>query len=453
MSIPLKQLILDHLSTLGQRQLSIGLDELSTTQQESFYAQLKKYDSLTLKRQRDALFQTRSLPRAIEPLQTFADANGHAAVGRELLAQGKVGALILAGGHGSRLGANKPKGMVPLTPLRGKTLFQLFLEKSVAAAKQTSHPLPVAIMTSPFNHNDTLSFLEKQRFFGLKEQNCFLFLQGTLPYLDNRGDWLLEAPGRLAEGADGNGAALVNFFNSGIWAKWKERGIEYITIVPVDNALADPFDIELMGFCHQTRADVILKAMLRQSAEEKVGVVGEINKQMRIIEYTELPEQEKSSRCADGTLRWKVANTGLFCFRMDFIEGLAKNPQFFLPWHVAQKNTEVLLDTAKGCFKEKAKVWKCETFFFDVLNFTTRAKALIYPREEIYAPLKNATGPYGIDGVQKALLDADRRVFKKISGKELPQETCELDPAFYYPTPALLEKWHGREPPAGYVDA
>lgn len=451
----LKQMILDHLTSLGQKQLFVGIDELSSTQQERFYAQLKKYDSLLLKRQRDALFRTRSLPHAIEPFRKFerAGARENYDAGKELLAKGKVGTLILAGGHGSRLGVNQPKGMIPVTPLRGKSLFQLFLEKGLAAAKQAGHSLPMAIMTSPLNHIETLTFLEKQRFFGLKEQNCSFFLQGTLPYLDDRGDWLLEAPGQLAEGADGNGAALINFFNSGIWTKWKERGIEYVNIIPIDNALADPFDAELVGYAHLSKADTVLKAILRRDKEEKVGVIGETRGQMRVVEYTELPENEKNSLEADGSLKWRVANTGLFCFRMDFIEGLAKNPHFFLPWHVAQKNADILLGTSKGFFKEKAKVWKCETFFFDVLNFTTRAKVLVYPREEIYAPLKNAAGANSLEELQRALLEADRRTFQKVTGKELPPGNFELDPAFYYPTPALLEKWREREPSEGYVEA
>lgn len=448
-------MILDYLTSLGQKQLFVGVDELSSTQQESFLAQLKKYDSLLLKRQREALFRTRSLPSATEPFRKFEQAgvSENNAAGKELLAKGKVGTLILAGGHGSRLGANQPKGTIPVTPIRGRSLFQLFLEKGVAASKQAGHPLPIAIMTSPLNHIETLSFLEKQRFFGLKEQNCSLFLQGTLPYLDDRGDWLLESPGHLAEGADGNGAALINFFNSGIWAKWKERGIEYVNIIPVDNPLADPFDAQLIGYCHLTKADAVLKTMFRRDKEEKVGVVGESQGKLHVIEYTELPENEKNALEVDGSLKWKIANTGLFCFRMDFIEGLVKNPHFFLPWHIAQKNAEILLGTSKGFFKEKAKVWKCETFFFDVLNFTTRAKVLVYPREEIYAPLKNATGVNSLEELQKALLEADRRTFQKITGNDLPPGNFELDPAFYYPTPALLEKWHGRTPTEGYVEA
>ncbi|MFI5334555.1 MAG: UTP--glucose-1-phosphate uridylyltransferase [Chlamydiales bacterium] len=451
----LKGQIFDYLTSIGQRQLSAGIDQLSSTQLESFFAQLKKHDALLLKRQREALFRTRPLPSAIEPLTLFEN-SGHVesrTVGMELLSKGKVGCLFLAGGQGSRLGVKGPKGLVPVTPILRKPLFQLLLEKSVAAAKQAGHTLPVAIMTSPLNHIETISFLEKQRYFGLKEQNCSFFVQGMLPHLDNRGDWLLESPGRLAEGADGNGGALINFFNSGIWAKWKERGVEYLNIIPIDNALGDPFDAEQIGACHLSQADAVLKGITRLHKDEQLGVVGLVQGHVCIIEYTELPEQEKNAADVDGTLRWKIANSGLFSFRMDFIERLAKDPHFFLPWHVAKKSSEILLMNSKGSFQETVKIWKCETFLFDVLNFTTRAKVLVYPRDEVYAPLKNATGPNSLDEVQAALEQADRRAFKKVTGRELPKGKFELDPAFYYPTADLIEKWRGREPVPGYVEA
>jgi UDP-N-acetylglucosamine/UDP-N-acetylgalactosamine diphosphorylase len=247
--------------------------------------------------------------------------------------------------------------------------------------------------------------------------------------------------------------ALIHF-QFEIWKKWKELGIEYVNIIPVDNALADPFDAESVGSCHSSKVDTVLKGIVRQSKDEKVGVVGNMNGQLRVVEYTELPENEKNAVDVDGTLRCKIANTGLFTFRMDFIEGLAKNPHFFLPWHLAQKSAEVMLSTSKGYFKEKVKIWKCESFFFDVLNFTSQgSKVLVYPREEIYAPLKNATGSHSLEELQKTLQDADRQTFMKVTGKELPPGTFELDPAFYYPTPALLEKWRGRDPAPGYVEA
>lgn len=446
----LKDLILEHLNALGQKQLLVGLDELSPSQQERFYTQLKKFDSLVLKRQREALFRGPPTPAQVQPLSTFDLASENLdtiEIGREILRQGKVGCIILAGGHGSRLGSKLPKGLVPLTVVRGKGLLQLFLEKASAAARQAGKPLPVAIMTSPLNHMETATFLEKNHRFGLTEAHCSLFLQTTLPYLDDAGNWVLEAPGVLAEGADGNGGTLSNFFNSGLWAKWKEMGIEYVNVIPVDNPLCDPFDPEAIGYLVKNKSETLIKGILRRDPEEKVGVIGESKDQLRVVEYTELPENEKNAMRPDGSFLWKVANANIFCFSMSFVEGLARNPQFFLPWHLAHKSAQIVTANSKSLTPESAEVWKCETFLFDVLRYTTRARALVYPREEIFAPLKSAKGSQSIDTVQHALIDADRRTFKKITGKEPPERIFELDQAFYYPTADLVEKWRGKELP------
>ncbi|MBI2742786.1 MAG: UTP--glucose-1-phosphate uridylyltransferase [Chlamydiales bacterium] len=445
----LKDLILEYLTALGQKQLYMGVEGLSPSQQERFLAQLKKYDAHLLKRQREALFRKPTIPAQVEPLKAFDQSGSKEDQerGRELLAKGKVGCLILAGGHGSRLGSNLPKGVVPLTPVSKKGLLQLFLEKAAAAAKQGGAPLPVAIMTSPLNHNETLSFLERNKRFGLREEHCSFFLQSTLPYLDDAGNWVLEAPGLLAEGADGNGGTLSNFFNSGIWAKWKQIGIEYVNVIPVDNPLCDPFDAEGVGYLMRTKCEALIKGILRRNKEEKVGVIGSVKDHLKVVEYTELPENEKAAVTADGSLLWKIANAGLFCFTMDFIESLARNPHFFLPWHMANKSTRVMVENSTGGHQETVKVWKCESFIFDVLNFTTRARSLVYPREEIFAPLKNATGSDSFETVQRALLEKDRHIIKQITGREPPSRLFELDQAFYYPTPDLLQKWKGRELP------
>ncbi len=449
----LKDLILEHLTALGQKQLFVGVETLSPSQQEIFYAQLKKYDSLLLKRQKEALFRSSSFPQ-LEPLRVFDQAGDkeNAQYGKELLSQGKVGCLILAGGQGSRLGASQPKGLLPLTPVRHKSLLQLFLEKAKAASIQAGCVLPVAIMTSPLNHIETLSFLEKHRWFGVKEPNCRLFLQAALPYLDESGNWLLEAPGVLAEGADGNGNSLINFFNSGIWTQWKERGIEHVNLILIDNPLADPFDAELIGYHAKAKADVTIKGILRRDQDENVGVVGIGRGQLRVVEYSELPANERAAVDADGFLQWRVANISLFCFSMHFIEGLARNPHVFMPWHMAKKSTKALASGVLGERQEMVKAWKCETFIFDVLNFTTKAKVIVYPREETFAPLKDANS---LEMVQKALQDSDRRVFERITGKEAPKRVFELDQAFYYPTAELIQKWRGKELPSDqdYIEA
>ncbi len=450
----LKEQILERLASLGQKDLGFGVDALSPSQQEAFLSQLKKYDIHLLKRQREALFRPVAPPSSLQPLTQFDTVGSllNKERGKRLISEGKVGCLLLAGGQGSRLKqAGQPKGTLPLSPIKGKSLLQLFLEKTRAASQFAAKALPLAVMTSPQNHAATLSFLEKNQWFGLTQEQCTLFLQGTLPFLDDKGDWVLEAPGVLAEGADGNGGVFTHFFDQGLWAKWKEKGIEYVNVILIDNPLADPFDAELIGNHAQAGMEVTLKCVFRRDENEKVGVVGATPEgKIRVIEYAELPEKEKSAKNPDGSLLWKVANISLFCFSMDFVKKMVRDPQFFLPWHIAKKSAPIL----KGMSREEAIIAKCETYIFDLLNFAERCKVMVYPREEAFAPWKNAAGEDSLQQVQAALLDKDRRTFKEITGLEPPARKFELDQAFYYPTSALLAKWKGRElPDQEYIEA
>jgi UDP-N-acetylglucosamine/UDP-N-acetylgalactosamine diphosphorylase len=446
-----KERITELLTTLGQTQLLKGIDELSPTQLDVFYSQLKKFDLQILKRQRETLFHSSNVTSSLKPLQTFEQSGSlkHTEIGKELLSQGKVGCLILAGGHGSRLGSKEPKGTLPLSPIKGKSLFQIFLEKALAASRRYGTSLPVAIMTSPLNYNQTSSYLAKHNHFGLEEKNCSFFAQGTLPLLDDAGNWLLESPGVLAEGADGNGEALTRFFQSEIFEAWKKRGISYVNLILIDNPLADPFDAELVGYHASSHAEVTLKAIVRLQAEEKVGVIGMEKNKIRVIEYSELDEAQKHGVNPDGSLEWKIANTSLFCVSMEFIEKLSKNPRVYLPWHLAQKNAEIWTEETK----KKAEVWKCETFIFDILAFAQKVSVLVYPRERIFAPWKNAEGEHGLESVQQSLMKVDAEVWSSITGKKPPERPFELSQEFHYPSAELIQKWKGKEFPAiDYLD-
>jgi UDP-N-acetylglucosamine/UDP-N-acetylgalactosamine diphosphorylase len=336
-----------------------------------------------LKKQRNTLFYPKD-PGPFEPLLTYDSAGNEetAKRGKMLIEQGKVGCLILSGGQASRMGLSQPKGLIPVTPVKGKPLLQLFCEK-------TNHAGPLAIMTSPLNHAPIAKFFEDNNSFGL---DIDLFSQEMLPFLDDRGNWVFEAPGKIASGPDGNGYALKRLVESGIWEKWKQRGIEYVTIIPIDNALADPFDPELVGHHACQGNDLSIKAVLRSDLSEKVGAIGLKNGKIGIVEYSELPPQNEA---------FILANINLFCFSSSFIEKAAKVE---LSWHLARKAASILLRTAKGSFQESVMIWKFETFLFDLFPHADKASVIVYPREKVYAPLKNATGDKSLKAVQDILL-------------------------------------------------
>jgi len=435
----LKEVISSFLSEIGQQQLGIGIETLTHSQQEAFLHQLLSLGPHLLHQQRETLFQS-------EPKEEFDPLTTYDTVGNEIDIQEGVkkncGCLILAGGQGTRLGSNMPKGLTPVSLIKNKSLIQIFCEKSAAASKKLGRPVSVAIMTSIFNHQIIQSYLREHHYFGLSSEEVDLFTQKTLPFLDNYGQWLLEAPGKIAVGPDGNGHSLKTFFQAGIWEKWKNKGVECVNIVNIDNPLADPFDHELVGYHFRQGNEVTIKAIFRHTPQEQMGVIGLKNKKIGIREYTELPQE---NHC------FTLANTGLFCLAIDFIKKISS---LSLPWHLARKKTSVILGTAKGFCQEMALVWKFETFIFDILNHTKKSSLLVYPRESTYAPLKNAAGEKSITTVQAALLAADRKAFSHLTGTLPPEKPFELDQAFHYPTPSLIHKWNGKSlPEQDYIDA
>lgn len=371
------------LNQLGQSHLLDGMQQLSSHEMQLFLAQLHKYNPRLLAEQRELVGKVQQPHPDDLPCHYF-ERSGNSqdySRGEELVRQGKVGCLILAGGQGTRLGFDGPKGTIPVTPTTGKSLFQLFCERTGSAGKN----LPICIMTSCFNHKQTVEFFESHGHFGLNPSQVSFFKQGELPFVNDDGHWLLERSGKIAEGPDGNGHALRLFYDLGLWEKWNKAGVEYLNIIFVDNALADPFDPEFVGFTARHGVDAALKAVMRLSPDEKMGVLVERKGKLAVIEYSEVPSNGSE---------YPLSSTGMFCLSMQFIQYLCGTLKAEFPLHLARKQANLGGDM---------HIWKCERFIFDLLAFARSSAVFVCPREKIYAPLKNATGDKSLETVKKAL--------------------------------------------------
>ncbi len=418
------QTILNLLENHRQKQIAVDLDSLSVDKKQAFLNEISQYAPLLKEQQ--AILKKQITSFNLEPLSSYETSGNQDNItyGKELLSQGKMGALILAGGQGTRLSSTKPKALLPITLIKHKTLLQFFCEKVLAASVQSKTLLPLAIMTSPLNHQELSSFLKENHFFGLKESQVTLFSQESLPFLDKEGNWLLESPGKLATGPDGNGHSLKLFAASGMSQKWQEQGAQFVNMIPIDNPLADPFDAELLGTLAKSQADVCIKAMERQNPQEQVGILGLSQNKVCIQEYSEHPQDSS---------RFMIGNTGLFCWALSFVDKMAS---ISLPLHLAQKKATILSKTEL--------IWKFERFIFDLLPYTNKTSVLVYPRQDIYAPIKNASGDKSLLTAQQALFAFDQRTYEKISGLPTPSHPFELSPSFYYPTQELVQKWKNR---------
>ncbi|MFA6915562.1 MAG: UTP--glucose-1-phosphate uridylyltransferase [Parachlamydiales bacterium] len=299
--------------------------------------------------------------------------------GAELLKQGKAGCLIVAGGQGTRLGYNGPKGCFEISS--GVTLFSMLSKKIHRSSFQSGRKLPVAIMTSQGNHQETVDYFKSHQYFELDPDQIDFFIQDELPVLSLEGTAMLDAEGNTIEAPAGNGVSLNAFAAQGLAKKWKSLGVEQVTFVQVDNLLSDPFDPLLLAYQSQGGQDVTLKAGLRGDTAEKVGVIVELNGRPGIVEYMEMDDEERIALNAHGKLLHACANLGMYCFRLDFIQKLYDMKALSLmPLHQARKSIPQANDELG---------YKSEYFIFDVLPFSEKTRVLLYPREDCFAPLKD----------------------------------------------------------------
>lgn len=398
-----KQLLSKHFDSLDQRHLLCGLKTLKKDQIEAFWQQAKRLDQALLLEQRKLLAMDKRSISSVEhmPLVTpgLLGSKNYKQIGCELVNQSKVGCIVLAGGQGSRLNWNGPKGTFPICiQSQKKSLFQRLCER--IKEKQTlGQCLQIAIMTSLSNHIETETFFKKNHFFGLKSSQVHFFAQANLPLLDEEGNWCLEAPGKIAEGPNGNGDVLDSFFTSQIADLWQNLQIEYIHVIPIDNPLADPLDPELTGYTAESGLSVALKVVKKEFYFENMGVVVQKKEGISVIEYSEISKEDYK--------RFLFCNVNVFCFCLSVLQNL--HYQVKLPLHLARKKAPIFFpDQMK---KISSPIWKYEKFLFDLLEHLPRSASLFYPRSLTYAPLKELGD---LENVEQALIAYERLEQKSI---------------------------------------
>lgn len=432
----------DKLKSIHQEHVLDYWSELSINQQNNLLHQIANIDIDFFHEQRQLLKISRPPLTSFSPLSMFSVAGEDAnwkGKGLQLLKEKKVGCIVLAGGQGSRLNYNGPKGCYPISKIKKKSLFQLIAEKVLAASRLANQPLPLAIMTSPINDAPTRSFFSSHQYFGLQTDQIDFFCQPMWPLLSYSGDLFLEEKDHIACGPTGNGCVANVLYTSKIWEKWSKIGIEMVCIIPIDNPLALPFDLELCGFHANGNQEVTIKATDRLSPLEEVGLLVQQHpsNQTSIIEYSEISKEERSAVNSCGQLKYNFANIGLYCVSMSFLHKTATTS---LPIY------NVLKQVKQVDAPHKQTAWKFEEFIFDLFKYSDTCKTLIFPREECFAPLKNHTGPCSPETVQAALSIREKNIFRQLTGKCIDTNAVfELEADFYYPSStALSPHWEGK---------
>jgi UDP-N-acetylglucosamine/UDP-N-acetylgalactosamine diphosphorylase len=325
-------------------------------------------------------------------------------LGHELISAGKVGALLVAGGQGTRLGYDGPKGNYPISPVRQKTLFQIFAETIAAVSQRYRTTCPWYVMTSPMNHAETVRIFESNRFYGLDSRNIFLFQQGTLPNFDFEGRILLADKAEIARSPDGHGGCIRALQRSGALADMQKRGIEYLSYWQVDNPLVKLFDPLFIGLHALDGAQMSSKAVVKNAPNEKVGNFCLSDGKMTVIEYSDLPDTLAERRQPDGSLTFHLGSIAIHVIDRTFVEKLNMEG-FSLPLHRADKKIKCIDLQGNPIDPKEPNGIKLESFIFDALPMTEHSVILEIKRGEQFAPTKNATGPDSAETTRRMMIE------------------------------------------------
>ena len=406
------------LRPVGQEHLLAHWEQLDAGGRESLARQIRSVDfrlieRLYSQRQDQGNFRDLAL-RAAPPAAFRLDTSKNRfspdearARGRQALAAGQVGAILVAGGQGTRLGFDHPKGMFPIGPVSGRTLFQVHIEKLLATARHFGVRMPLYVMTSPATHDETVQFFAAHDRFGLADDDLLIFCQGTMPAVDAAtGQVLLEAPDRLALSPNGHGGLLAAFAGApGVPARGsrvgfamadaQRRGIRQLFYFQVDNPLVDIAGAEYIGYHILAGAEMTSQVIAKRDPLEKVGNVVDVDGRLMVIEYSDLPDDIARRTNADGSLAIWAGSIAVHVFDLDFLARAASqldSQTDALPFHLAHKKVAWLDPSGRRVEPAEANAIKFERFIFDLMPSARNAIVVEVDPASAFAPLKNASG-------------------------------------------------------------
>ena len=309
-------------------------------------------------------------------------------IGKKSIKNGKLAAVTMAGGQGTRLGHEGPKGTYDIGLDSHKSLFELLADYLKQEGEKYGVVIPWFIMTSRENNNQTLEFFEKNKYFGYKkDRDLFFFVQNELPMIDTEGKILIGEDGLIKLAADGHGGIYESLVKSGMTEKMRQLNIEWVFIGGVDNCLVKMVDPVLMGTAIDKNVTVACKSIVKAKPEEKVGVFCKRNGRPSVIEYSEITDEMAEAVDENGELLYGESHILCNLFKIEAIERMGKTP---LPYHSAFKKTKYINKDGELVVPNSPNAYKFEAFLFDAFGEIDDMVILRVKREEEFAPVKNS---------------------------------------------------------------
>lgn len=322
------------------------------------------------------------------------------AAGLEAIRAGKVGAVMLAGGQGTRLGFDKPKGTFNVGLTHELYIFECLIRNLLDVAQAAGVPVPLFIMTSIDNYGDTRAFFEAHDYFGYDRNFVWFYQQEQLPATDTEGRLLLAAPDRIATAPNGNGGWYASMEKAGMRSVLREKGIEWLNVFAMDNVLQRIADPCFVGAVIESGMTSGAKVVAKAAPEEKVGVLCLEDGRPSIVEYYEMTEEMRTRREPDGKLSYNYGVILNYLFRVDKLDETLQVP---LPLHRAFKKLNYMDETGAVISPEKPNAYKYETLALDMVKLQSDCLAYEVDRFREFAPIKNKSGVDSVDTARELL--------------------------------------------------
>ena len=389
---------IDKLKEYGQNHIVNILEKLDETKKQELIEQINKIDfhqmmELYQNTKKEIEFKESKIepvPYLDKAKLTKEQREEFDKLGEEVVKNNQYAVVTMAGGQGTRLGHTGPKGTFKLDVYgKGKYLFEILADNLQEANKKYGVIINWYIMTSKENNADTVEFLEKNNYFGYDKNKVTIFKQSELPLVDTEGKFLINKEYKIKEASDGNGGTYSSLRASGCLADMKEKGIKWVFIGSVDNALLKMIDVTLLGMAVKKGVQIASKSVAKANPQERVGVFCKMNNHPKVIEYTELPEKMAEEVDSDGELKFGESHIMCNLYTIDAIEKISKEP---LIYHTAFKKNSYIDENGKEVIPTEPNSYKFESFIFDAFEFFDDIAILRGKREDDFAPVKNREG-------------------------------------------------------------
>ena len=427
----------------GQEHVLAYWKKLNKKEQEALLAQIATIEPKSVKYCQSALAKGAEVPDsskgkapkvAVLKGKKLAEA---VAAGEKELRAGRVAALLVAGGQGSRLGYDGPKGCFSIGPVTGAPLFYFHARKILARTIRYGRAIPFYVMTSEANNAATVKCFEENDYFGLNPDDVFFFTQGMWPGMTQDGKIILDAPGHVFMSPDGHGGLIAALKKSGALDDMKKRGIKSVFFFQVDNPLVEIADPAFIGYHVLNKSEYSLKLCAKRGPKEKVGVPMQFGKTFRMVEYTEMTDEQCNRKGKDGQLYFLYGSPAIHVFDRAFLQREAGKA---MPLHLAFKKIPFVDAKGQVVKPDAPNGYKFEKFIFDILPNAKAAAFLAFDQKDEFSPVKNAEGGDS-PATCKADMQAKWKKWLAEAGVEVKGDLpIEIDPA-YAVDAADLKRW------------